>query len=343
MHLSSLVTQAKSHNDYAPVWLEEALRYLSGVGGIPDVGVKIMPGICAEDAALHCVSRLVDVHKQTPEDESSWDLGNYDPAAKSAIAKAHSIAAYAYYRKYMDYTAIIRKTIRHTALAADDPLRFLVRAARHAVHAAAVQLLTPAVLLAGFTLRTCMQDMIDMADIDRYFLELRPLWRALERCEKRWPARASAPALDSEDPTPTPTPTTHVVCAAEECQATVDVGERLVEHYRGCPHCTGQVESAPFYCSLECRDQDWATHQGTCLRPGLLHGPIIQSKLRRRQQCEGLAYTSRRRVTYTHIEVLLEDDEDADADLQWCRILPCPLGTPWKMVTMVKREYHLKK
>ncbi len=209
-------------------------------------GARPQTGVCAEDAALQC---LVDVFERTPDDEDSWDPESYDPRAKSELAKAHSIAAYAYYRKYMSRTTPIETRGELNVLAPDDPLAFLVRAARHASHAAAVQLLTPAVLLAGFALRTCLLDMPMVSDVNPYFLQLRPLWHALERCEKRWPARTLA--FDSDSPP------TYDVCAVAECQAAVAVGGciRLAEDYSGCPDCTGKEELAPFYCSQECRDQ----------------------------------------------------------------------------------------
>ncbi|EIW55148.1 uncharacterized protein TRAVEDRAFT_51276 [Trametes versicolor FP-101664 SS1] len=327
---STLVGKA-ARKDYNPLRLEDALRSLSGA--------RPVKGVCAEDAALHC---LVDIFERTPDDENSWDPDSYDPKAKSELAKAHSIAAYAYYRKYMARTTPIAKIGKRDALAPDDPLAFLLDAARHASHAAAVQLLTPAVLLAGFALRTCILDMplVSPSHLNLYFLQFRPLWRALERCGKRWPAR---PPADDEDPPPA-----YDACAAEECEAAVVVGPRLAEHYSGCPDCIGETDEAPFYCSRECRDQDWATHQGTCQAPGRLRGPIMANQARRVQQRNTLNEMSGRVESYTHYEVVPDDSEAENTGplcgfVEWSRSLPCPLDTPWKTVTVVKRTYRFQE
>ncbi len=45
---------------------------------------------------------------------------------------------------------------------------------------------------------------------------------------------------------------------------------------------------------------------------------------------------------YTHYEVMLEDSDSTDplcGSVVWRRSLACPLGTPWKTVTVVKRTY----
>lgn len=128
-----------------------------------------------------------------------------------------------------------------------DALTDLIEAARHANQAACMQLLTPAVLLAGFAFRTFVEDrQLDMRD----FLELRPLWRELERRKARWPERVGA-ALNFDSPS-TKDPR---ACAAAGCKAVIPVRDGSVGQDIGkyCQLCS--TEETPSYCSSECREQ----------------------------------------------------------------------------------------
>lgn len=127
-----------------------------------------------------------------------------------------------------------------------NALTYLIEAARHANQAACVQLLTPAVLLAGFAFRTFVENrQLNMQD----FLELRPLWRELKRRKARWPERVGA-ALNFDFPS-TNAPR---ACAATGCKAVIpveggSVGQEISIY---CLLCS--TAETPYYCSLECRD-----------------------------------------------------------------------------------------
>lgn len=71
------------------------------------------------------------------------------------------------------------------------------------------------------------------------------------------------------------------------------------------------------------------------------------SQSRRVQQRNTLNEMSGRVESYTHYEVVPDDSEAEStgplcASIEWSRSLPCPLGTPWKTVTVVKRTYRFQ-
>ncbi|EIW55136.1 uncharacterized protein TRAVEDRAFT_22904 [Trametes versicolor FP-101664 SS1] len=312
---------------YGSPRLNDALRYLSGAWA------PYCPS--AEDSALEHL-RVAGL-LQLPS-ESSWGSppDAYDPQVKSRAARAHSLAAYAYYKKYMACPSPRAGVTPSTEEAAKskDALTDLIEAARHANQSVCMQLLTPAVLLAGFAFRTFVEDrQLDMRD----FLELRPLWRELERRKARWPERVGA-ALNFDFPS-TKDPR---ACAAAGCKAVIPVGDGSVGQDIGkyCQLCS--TEETPSYCSSECREQDWATHQMECRCPGTLHGPLFTSYACLGQQRDVLKGMAERVGYCTHVEVMRDDEDRHDllnGSVVWEKMMPCPLGIPLKVVKIVLKEY----
>lgn len=169
-------------------------------------------------------------------DDPNWD-STYPDWPEPLKAHAHSVAAYAYYRKYIAGQEKLQE-IAHDAKyyprpgmpPADDTVQNIFIAAKHATYAATGNFLSPAVLLAGFALRALVENLqLDMALLKEY----RPLWRALERCRNEWRV-VESPVFRMKS----------VACGATGCGAATTKGKPRFT----CPAC--HYNETPTYSTL---------------------------------------------------------------------------------------------
>lgn len=196
-------------------------------------------GRSCEEAAIFIVDPITKL--DTPVDDPNWE-STYPDWPEPLKAHAHSVSAYAYYRKYIAGQEKLQEIARDAQYfprpgipPADDTVENIFMAAKHATYAATGNFLSPAVLLAGFALRALVEQLqIDMALLKEY----RPLWRALERCRKEWSAVGS-PVFRMKS----------VTCAGTGCGAATTKGKPRFT----CPACL--YNQTPTYCSVECRHE----------------------------------------------------------------------------------------
>ncbi|KAH9893603.1 hypothetical protein C8Q73DRAFT_791435 [Cubamyces lactineus] len=251
--LRQLNSDADAGSDI-PLRLEYALRCLSGWD--TNTGGKMCP-----ERALFYLRPIInptqnsgaaidDCSSTTPPDRPHPDLR----------LQAHSIAAYAYVKKYYA-TANEFQMIAYEALCLPrdgvqvdplDPLDNIICAINRANWLARMQFITPAVLMAGFAFKALAKRL--GVDYEQ-FKHFRPLWRALEEREKelreadrqkKRPTGSSLPGL--------------FVCAASTCPVKKpDMHHMVTPCYGSCP-----LDIKPSYCSDQCRTSDWPRHRAIC-------------------------------------------------------------------------------
>ncbi|KAH9857804.1 hypothetical protein C2E23DRAFT_720157 [Lenzites betulinus] len=309
--------------------IELAMRYLAGT--------EFENRPC-EEGALFFLDPIVNPQREIPEDwDPATDSDGHNPSTEALSAQAHSIAAYAYFRKYMACPDELRAIVRDRSddrfprmtyqTRADDQLENILCAARHATHAAAIDFVSPAVLIAGFAFKTLVERVdLDLARIPLY----RPLWRALDRWQRDLSAEETgggkAPERNEE------------ACGAAGCTRTTQHG--------GGPRgwgCECASDLKPWYCSKECQDIDWLNHQKTCAMKCTIPPPFtIMSKY------GVLSAVLKGMMVLTepieHLEILTDDEDllDPRNGTMLCDFdLPCPFGTPDREVHYVLKRYDL--
>ncbi|KAI0351302.1 hypothetical protein OH77DRAFT_945101 [Trametes cingulata] len=291
-YIAGLRQQAESGED-APLRVEEALRLLSGVD---NQGVPCVPG------TLHVLDPIVNPTFEGASFEELINPLHVTPA--SYTVQAHSITAYAHYMKYMSNARELQAITARASQFPDVPkdrnsLEHLICAVQHAKYAAALQFISPAVLLAGYAFKTLA---LRVGVDPETFKHHRPLWRALER----WEAHGADYIRQSLPVATLPRDVFH--CTAVGC------GSRAAQDHTPLVECTCGCDHAPsaspaVYCSRQCQDQDWIRHQAQDC-PGLV--PLVQPP----------ATTMRARVSFASsrpgtelIHSLLEPQGPADFEL----------------------------
>ncbi|KAJ8483217.1 hypothetical protein ONZ51_g4855 [Trametes cubensis] len=186
------------------------------------------------------------------------------------VARAHSLAAYAYLKKYYASEEDLRRIAQHaqshprqdTQPDVLDPLDNIIRAARHANWVASMGMTTPAALTAGFAFR----DVAELLDVNiEEYSHLQPLRAALDiRDEELREIECEARILTGQllpDPG---------VCAAPRCEVKPSEMQKITV-----VPCDGRCPSymKPSYCSDWCRTTDWAKHRGICSARGAPEDP----------------------------------------------------------------------
>ncbi|KAI0326274.1 hypothetical protein GY45DRAFT_1374091 [Cubamyces sp. BRFM 1775] len=226
--------------------LERAIRCLSGWD---------TDGRMCHEGALHHVEPILFPKLEHIRDEdylSPDKLPDMTPPELSL--RAHSIAAYAYVKKYYASTDELEMIARDAKyypredaqINILDPLDNIFCAVGRANWLASMQFVTPAALMAGFAFKSLAERLaVDVGEFKHY----RPLWRALEQREKELrEAECNRRKIAGFLP---PDPTT---CAAPGCPAKMTnlLKTAAVHPCAGpCP-----LDMKPSYCSLWCRSQD---------------------------------------------------------------------------------------
>ncbi|KAH9893605.1 hypothetical protein C8Q73DRAFT_697626 [Cubamyces lactineus] len=164
--------------------------------------------------------------------------------------RAHSVAAYAYVKKYyaslgeLEMIALDAKCYprEDTQINILDPLDNILCAVSRANWLACMQFITPAALMAGFAFKSLAESL--GVDVDE-FKHYRPLWRALEQREKELREAAWSKRRMTGFSTPNP-----AVCASSKCPA------KRSKLYKTAVHpCAGPcpLDMKPSYCSESCR------------------------------------------------------------------------------------------
>ncbi|KAI8985638.1 hypothetical protein BD414DRAFT_462211 [Trametes punicea] len=323
--ISHLENVAAAEND-VPLRLELALRQLSGweTQGRP----------CLE-GALFFLDPIINPRVENIPDENLFTaetLARVTPPELSV--KAHSIAAYAYYKKYLaspeELEAIVKDAQRFPRqdeqCNIQDPLENVICAARHANLAASMQFITPAVLMAGYAFR-------DLAERLRIYVSgfphYRPLWRALEKRDQELLEEACMRMRAGGCVSPSET-----VCAAMRCNATA--GGR-----RGLRPCTGDcpADLKPWYCSKTCREKDWHKHRNICQPRDAIEPPPSLSLGERTR--DKVLWIMSPQDAAEQIEIAPDNDDRDDLEngkVMWEAELPSPYA-PDRSVRYVMRRY----
>ncbi|KAI0822625.1 hypothetical protein BC628DRAFT_652678 [Trametes gibbosa] len=308
--------------------IERALRYITGAE---------TQGKPCEEGALFFLDPIISPKPDTIDD---WDPTASTPTLnmEALTVQAHSIAAYAYYRKYTAPTkhleAIVEESTGRFARPeyqthADDHFENIMNAARHATHAAAIDFVSPAVLLAGFAFKTLVEYVgIDLGAIPLY----RPLWRVLERwLRERAAAEAEAKmghGVVEERPAGD--------CGARKCTSTFAWGADPVAWT-----CECASDVRPWYCNIECQDHDWLRHQKVCATRGSIPTPFyIETQYElARGVLGGMLILLEPLV---HVEIMTDEDrlDPRNGDVLCESDLPCPFGTPGRWVRYVVKQYR---
>ncbi|KAH9893604.1 hypothetical protein C8Q73DRAFT_539954 [Cubamyces lactineus] len=250
--IGKLKKEAEGGNDI-PYRLECALSYLSG---------------CATNG---CESPEIALYYLDPLIYPQWDTDvvldrHYiaslpETTQPEQITRAHSLAAYAYLKKYYA-TEEERQRIAQHALSyprngtqADilDPLDNIIRAASHANWVASMRMMTHAALSAGFAFRAVSEFLGVNFEEYSHFQALR---RALDQRDKEMREIECQARISAGHPLPDPR-----VCAGPTCEV-----KPLEMHKITVVPCDGRCPSymKPSYCSHQCRESDWAKHRAIC-------------------------------------------------------------------------------
>ncbi|KAI0653579.1 hypothetical protein C8Q70DRAFT_599583 [Cubamyces menziesii] len=251
--LKQLNDDADARNDI-PLRLEYALRCLSGWDTNTD------GKMCPERALFYLRPVINPTQDIGTEIDSCSSATPPDTSDSDLRLQAHSIAAYAYVKKYYASTSEFQM-IAYEALCLPrdgaqvdplDPLDNIICAVNRANWLARMQFITPAVLMAGFAFKALAKRL--QVDYEQ-FKQFRPLWRALEKREKElWEANRQM-----KKPTGSSLPG-FFVCAASTCPVKKPRTHQMVTPcYGSCP-----LDMRPSYCSDQCRTSDWPRHRAIC-------------------------------------------------------------------------------
>ncbi|KAI0326276.1 hypothetical protein GY45DRAFT_126022 [Cubamyces sp. BRFM 1775] len=311
-YLVSLSGRASKGNS-APLKIELALRYLSGweTRGTPD-----------PDSALQALQPLTELKLETfPRGRLTEILSADDLEPVRLIAQVHSIAAYAYYLKYIT-PADAR--IRPSCASKENLIHNLLTAVRHAHVAAKMQFITRGVLWAGFAFQGIAETVgVPLTRFKHYT----PLWHAMEQRELAMFGRAGDITFRTG------------YFYEGEC----GLGSSCWET-RNLEPCSGPCPAhlKPKYCSRECRKEYWPLHKGLCdAGTALWPMPTLgcsEYPERYMQALDALHVPG----LVVQIEVLPEVEEGAEwptGRVSWWKLEGASPYEPGKTVTYVEKCY----
>ncbi|KAI0697214.1 hypothetical protein C8T65DRAFT_755578 [Cerioporus squamosus] len=214
------------------------------------------------EGALHLYDTLTD-------SVVAGDRFVSDRVPNDVLMKAHSAAAWAYWREWsIPDREEFERVFRHRAvLKRDGPSRYslLFFAAIHASVSAALGLVNEAVLDIGFAFKGSMEQ-VSIQDV-RCMQQFSALWRAVkaredEIIEEERRSRAKQGKTLSVSN-----------CVAEGCLVKGVLPSTLRWCSGRCP-----VDLKPYYCSKACQKKDWPAHKIICKPGSIGKQPLLEEK-----------------------------------------------------------------
>ncbi|KAI0653576.1 hypothetical protein C8Q70DRAFT_1034905 [Cubamyces menziesii] len=310
--------------------LERAIRCLSGWD---------TDGRMCHEGALYYVDPILFPKLDRIADK------NYPPPATppgmtppELSLRAHSIAAYAYVKKYyaslseLEMIACDAKCYprEDAQINAVDPLDNLLCAVGRANWLACMQFVTPAALMAGFAFKGLTERLgVDIEGFKHY----RPLWRALEQREQELREAECNKRRITGFSTPDPT-----ACATSKCP------ERRSKLYKAAVSpCPGPCpfDMKPSYCSESCRNKD-SKHRLFCSGREQTELPLtIVADQRTRDR---LVMSMELRGPVEQLEKILCAEREVDSDprdgvVLWVLDMPS-LRDPTKIEVYAMKRYE---